>query len=353
MSQTSATVTFTDLVSSSLNNVRATVADNIFKKSAFWAFLMNQGKKDRTASGPKIQRAVEYGTNSTVTPFNGYDLVPIVPQEIITDSLWDWKEVAGNVVISRREERINSGDPQIRSLIQTKIGNLERSFGESLNTQVLNPTSFSTANNGGKGLTPLTQLIPLAANTVGGINGSTSTWWDVKRDKAGSSNNTAQAGTAFLQELRSFYNTCGQNNDGFPNMILAGKELAETYEAVLDTRVRYTDTAMADLGFDNVKLKGATVLWDQITPGTSANGAAYADYGSKVEECAFFLNTDFLYLVVDEGTDMVMTPFVDHQPGGQYAKSASMLFMGELICTNRRAQGVYFGADISAITLTT
>lgn len=354
MSQQTATYTIGDLVASTLINSRQEVVDHIFKKSAYLAKMMIAGKKVTDEGGHKINRSVEYGKNNTFQSFQGYDVVPIVPQETVTDTQWDWKEYAGNWVISRREERINYGSrTKVRDLARQKKSSLERSANEDLNGHLLNPASFVAAGNNGKDLTPLSMLVSLSALTVGGIAESSNSWWANQRKKAGSSNNTAQNGSAFLQELRSFLNTCGQHNDGPPNFGIWGKELAETYESVLDTKVRYGSTEMANLGFSTVMLKNMEIAWDQIVPGTSANGAALVAYdsGSKAEEVGYFLNTDYLYLVCDSGTDFVFTKPVNHEPGGQYATSGSLLFMGEHVCTNRRAQGIYYGADVSAIAL--
>ena len=96
------------------------------------------------------------------------------------------------------------------------------------------------------------------------------------------------------------------------------------------------------------------VAWDQIVPHTAASSTALVAYtAAEGEELAYFLNTDYIYIIVDSGTDFVMTPAVNHEAAGQYASSGSLLFMGEHLCTNRRAQGVMRGIDVSAITLTT
>jgi hypothetical protein len=310
MGATSQTTSFTDVISSTLNNTRRKVADNIFRKSAFWAKMQLAGRKESIAGGPKIQRGVEYAVNSTITSFNGYDVVPVTPQEIMTDCFWSWNEY------------------------------------------VLAPTGTGlTAGNGGKDLTPLTEIITLAASTVGEISGSSNSWWDNQRKKAGSSNATAQTYTQFKTELRSFIKDCSKHNDGKPDLVLTTQAGFDKYEESMEGQIRYGSEEMRSLGFDTVTMAGSELAWDQLCPGTTANGAAYAlSSSTPAEECFFFINTDYLTLVVDSASDMVMTPFVDHQPGGQFAKSASMLFMGELTTTNRRVHGVYYGADVSSIT---
>jgi len=170
-----------------------------------------------------------------------------------------------------------------------------------------------------------------------------------------SSNNTATAGSAHLKQMRNFYNTCGKNGDGFPDLLLGGQEAYELYESILDSKVRYGSTEMANLGFETVMFKGAEFCWDQKVPGSSANSAATVAYdsGSYAEENMFFLNTKYLYFTVDRGADFVTTPAVKHEQGGQYGTSGSMLARLEHMVTNRRSLGFFHGIDVSAVTLTT
>ena len=356
---TTTTYSVGDLVASTLINSRQELVDNIFKKSAYLAKMMLAGRKKTDSGGIKINRSVEYGVNGTVQSFQGYDVVPIVPQETVTDTQWDWKEYAGNWVISRREERLNTGKAKFRDLAGQKKSSLERSFNEQLNTHLLNPASFTTVGNSGKDLTPLTMLVSAAALTVGSVNESAAGngWWANQRLKSITSNQAAGTvdGSKFVNELRSFYNTCGQNNDGFPDFCLWSKDVYETYMAVLDSKVRYGSTEMANLGFQTVMLFGAEVAWDQIVPRWTVNAGAQVAYSDAtgVEGSGFFLNTDYIYLMVDSGTDFVMTTPVSHEPGGQYATSGSLLFMGEHLVTNRRSMGNERGINCPAVKLTT
>jgi len=88
-------------------------------------------------------------------------------------------------------------------------------------------------------------------------------------------------------------------------------------------------------------------MWDEIVPGTTNDGAAYAAFDTADEQCMFFLNSDFISLVVDSQTDMVNRPFMESD--NQTAKSALVLFMAELLCTNRRKQGVFYGLQTTQV----
>lgn len=356
MPQTSQTLTIGDVLASTLPNTRQEIVDNIHRNNVFLSKLMVAKRKRTFQGGVYINRTVEYGRNSTPQSFGGWDLVPIVPQETITDTIWTPKNYAANWCVSWEEERQNAGsETKIRDVATQKKTSMERSFSEDISSDILNPTSFTSVGNGGKDITPLTMLVSRAALTVGSISESTNSWWAPQRKTSASSNNTAKAGSVIKKELRNFYNTCGKFRDGFSDFVLGTQAFYELYESILDNQVRYGSTEMASLGFDTIMLKNAEVAWDQLVPGSSANNAATVAYdsGSYAEENAFFLNTKYLYLMVDSGADFTMTPAVDHLAGGQFGKSGAMVARMELICTNRRAQGFYSGLDESAVTLTT
>lgn len=348
----SQTVSYTTLISSTYDNTKAEVADGVFKKSAFWAKMYLDGNKEFEDGGHQIRRAVEVGTNETVGSYEGLDSVDLTPNDPITDAYERWAEIAGSVSVSAREKAINRGKWAVRNFVETKISNLQRSFGEKMNGFVLNPTGTNfSAGNGGKDPVPLTSICTLAATDVHNLSVTTyPTQWDNQR-KASSATTYA----AFKNELRNFYNTCSKHNEGTPNFILADQLVREAYEASLEGQVRYGSTNMADLGFETVMLGRAEFAWDQIVPGTvdisSASQADWRAYDNvnKVREVAFFLNTDYLKWVSHVDRDMEMSPFADARVNGQTAESALIELMGNLICTNRRVQGLFY--DIHTSTL--
>lgn len=101
--------------------------------------------------------------------------------------------------------------------------------------------------------------------------------------------------------------------------------------------MRYTNTALADMGFDNIKLRGATCVWDELVPSIDTGGVAGA---VGFTGAAFFLNTNFYKLVIDSNTDIITTPFVE--PENQTVKTAKILFMGNAVCSNLRKLGVCY-----------
>ena len=136
------------------------------------------------------------------------------------------------------------------------------------------------------------------------------------------------------------YNFCsrGADNSG-PNIVLADQITYETYENALDDQKRYGDESLVSMGFDNIKLKGATLVWDELVPDLD-NGTTAVTAGT-----AFFLNTKFFKLVIDKQTDFVTTPFIE--PENQTAKTAKILFMGQTVANNLRKLGACYAISQS------
>ena len=106
------------------------------------------------------------------------------------------------------------------------------------------------------------------------------------------------------------------------------------YENALDDKVRYTNTKLADMGFDNIKLRGATAIWDEVVPDIDT-----ADITDPLTSgTVFMLNSNFYKLIVDSETDVVTTPFII--PENQTVQTAKILFMGNTAVSNMRKHGV-------------
>jgi len=347
------------LLSTTLEAYRPKLVDNIFKDSAFLAFLRMSDAIRKQNGGERIACPLMYGSNNTVKTVGGYETIDTTPQEGITTAFYPWAEVAGSISISRKEERQNAGEGRIINLLEAKMKQAEMSMREKLNGDlVLGTVSSSTfvpetSAGGNLGLLPLGYFLrklngtdPTTGGNVGNISGSTNSWW---RHHTGTVNNQTVVGQDFTlnistyaglkMALRRMYNYCSRGSGGSPNLVLLDQVSFETYENALDAQIRYQNTKMADMGFDTIKLRGATCLWDEKVPDIYTGTAAITT------GTAFFLNTAFYELFIDSETDIITTPFIE--PENQTAKTAKVLFMGNVAVSNMRKHGVIMGISQS------
>lgn len=352
------TINYDALLSSTLMAYRPKLVDNVFKSRALLAALRKFDGIDYQDGGERVQMPLMFGENTTVKSYSGYGILDTTPQEGVTSAFYPWTEIGGTITISRREERQNSGEAAILKLLKVKIQQAEMSIQSQVNKQLVQGTVSGTQfvpGNGAKDLYPLGYFLeknnasnPAAGGNVGNISRAVTdsagnTWWLHKTAVADSA--SVDTGNSFALSISTWkgmetgfkrmWDFCSRGADGTgPNVILADQFSAETYESALNEKVRYTDTELADLGFANVKCRGAVVLWDELVPDID-NGTVALTAGT-----AFFLNTRFLKLIIDKQTDFVTTPFIE--PENQTAKTAKVLFMGQLACSNLRKLGVLY-----------
>jgi len=112
--------------------------------------------------------------------------------------------------------------------------------------------------------------------------------------------------------------------DDKPDLIVSSNEYFAFYEREQISMKRYTDSGEAKGGFTSLKYKTADVMYD----GGSGIPAAHM----------YFLNTDYLYLVVHPDADM--TTMEEMKAINQDAVVIPILWMGNMVVSNRRRQGV-------------
>ena len=349
------TIYYDSLLSTTLAAYRKTLVDNIFKDSAFLSYIKMSNAWKSQNGGERIAYPLMYGDNDTIKTVGGYEQLDTTPQDGMTTAFYEWAEVGGTISISRKEERQNSGEGRLIGLLESKIKQAEMTMREKLNGDLLRgavsgATFVPDLSTGGNlGLLPLGYFLrklnatdPTRGGNVGNLAGATYSWWRHQTADIGS--NGSQTGNAFALNvttyaglkaaLRRMYNHCSKGSGGSPDLVVADQVTFETYENALDTSVRYVNTKMADLGFDTIKLRGATVIWDEVVPDIYTGTAAIT------KGTAFFINTNFYNIFYDSETDIITTPFVE--PENQTVKTAKILFMGNAAVSNLRKMGVCY-----------
>jgi len=306
---------FDELLSTTLKNYIPKLTDNIFSARPLFYALTNGQTIRRISGGQAIVVPVIYGTNSTAGSYAGTDTISITAQTGISAAEYDWKQYAATVTISGIEEAKNNGEAQIIDLLEGKIFQTQETVIENMNTMFW----ADGTGNGGNDWNGLHLIVAKPNTSLGGINPGTAgnSWWK--------STETDENGALTQATMANVYNTISVGNDQ-PTIIITTQALYEKYESLLESQIRYTDTDVADGGFQNLLFKGAPVTFD---------GAATAGQ-------MMFLNTKYLQLVAHSDVWFKPTPFV--RPTNQDAVFSQLLCYGNLTCSNRARQGYIFGA---------
>lgn len=309
---------FDEILSTTLKNYIPKLTDNIFSARPLFYALTNGRTIRRISGGAKIVVPVIYGTNSTAGSYSGTDTISTTAQTGISAAEYSWKQYAATVTINGIEEAQNNGEAQIIDLLEGKIFQTQETIIENMNAMFWS----NGAGNGGKDWLGLNALVGTgndSGSAIGGIDATDSdnSWWR--------STLTNQGGVLTVAAMATLYNTVSVGNDQ-PTIIITDQDEYEAYEALLDGQIRYTDTDVADGGFQNLLFKGAPVTFDSHT-----------DLAGKM----FFLNTKYLQLVAHSDVWFKPTPFV--RPTNQDAVFSQLLCYGELTTSNRARQGMLYG----------
>jgi len=300
---------FDALLSTTLQNYRPTLVDNIFTARVLLEHLNSRGRIVMEEGGSQIIEPLVYAVNDTTGSYSGYDSIDLTPQEGISAAQYDWKQMAASIAISGIEEAKNRGSEAIIKLLNAKIMQSEESIKESLNDMLF---ASGTPGNSGKDFNGIGWIID-ASNVVGNIDPATNDWWKSYEDNSAAALTQAQMATA--------YNTASRGND-HPDLVVTTQTLFQAYEALLTPQVRYQDTAKANLGFQNLMFKQTPVVFD-VSCG-SGN--------------MFFINSKYLALTAMNGHWFTTSAFQQGTVAGVDARYALILAFGQLTCSNRARQ---------------
>ena len=305
---------FDQILSTTLKNYIPKLTDNIFSARPLFYALTNGQTIRRISGGAKIVVPIIYGTNSTAASYSGSDTISTTAQTGISAAEYDWKQYAVTITINGIEEAKNNGEAEIIDLLEGKIMQAEETVIENMNTMFW----ADGTGNSSKDWIGLDLIVGKPNTALGGIDPTDSgnSWW--------ASTETNEGGALALVTMANVYNTVSVGNDQ-PTILIGTQAVYESYEALLQPQLRYSDATTADAGFQNLLYKGAPVTFD----GAATTGEL------------MFLNTKYLRLVAHSDVWFKPTPFV--RPTNQDARYAQILSYGNLTCSNRARQGYMFG----------
>jgi hypothetical protein len=298
-----------ELLTTSLVNMIPGIRDNVFKSNPVFKYLYEGkgGGKMRKRGGVALSHGELYGINTTALSYQRYDVLDTTPQDGMTRDQWLWAQYACTVTIDGFSERIaNSGDSKIEDIMEIKKMQAEESLSLKLEQHMFQ------AVPGAKDIQSLATIIA-SSGTVGGINGTTNTWWAANVTTSGS---FAAQGRS---DLTNAWNAVSVlNPPGGPELIVSDQNAFQYYESSLVSQERFTDNRVLDIGAGNLKFKDTAWVW---SPQATA-GVIYLIHPKGLE---FIVNTD---------TDFLVTPFVT--PTNQDARTSKILLACSLTTGDRR-----------------
>ena len=313
---------FTELVSTTFRNHKKETVDNVSKNNALLRQLMNKGNMIEEDGGLTLTYPIEYAENGTYQRYSGYDLLDISASDVISAVEFPWRQIALNVVASGQELRINSGKAKLINLVKTRVKNAMKTFKNNFSVDVYSDGSLPNQINGLQALVSDT-----GTGIVGGINSTNFPFW---KNIVQSAATPLGGGAAIIPSSTTIESLMLPlwmqltRGDDKPDLIVASNDYFQMYETSQVSMKRYTSSEEAQGGFMTLAYKSANVIFDG---------------GSGIPNAhMYFLNTDYIKLVVHK--DANLTELEDARPINQDATVIPILWMGNLVETNRSLQGV-------------
>lgn len=308
---------FTDIVTTTLQGYSGELADNVTNHNGLWRQIKRKGNM-QTATGRTIVQEIEYAQNGTTMWYSGAETLDISASETFTAAEYNYKQLAGNVVITGLEEIQNSGKEAVHNLLKSRVRNLEKSLTNTLATALYADGTGTSSKELG-GLQLLVADVP--TNTVGGISGSTYSWW--KNYVYDFSTNSVTPSATTIQHAMNvtWINTIRGADK--PDIITADSTYYVYYWESLTPNQRFTDDKGAGAGFTNLVFQSnVPVIYDDQCPASHM----------------YFLNTDYLFVRPAKGREF--KPLGEKSSVNQDALVMPVVWAGNMTCSNRARQGV-------------
>lgn len=254
-------VKFDSLLSTTLDNYRKTLTDNIFRSRPLLWWFTEKNSVRKLSGGVTIVEPLIYAEGQAGS-YGEWDAISIVPQEGMSAAQYPWRQLFATIAISGLEEAQNNGEEAIINLLKAKVMQAEETLKSKLNKQLY---SDGTGNSG-KDFLGLKALISAGGTSVGGIDATDAlnTWWrSVVRPWAGGDTPSKAMGNA--------YNAASDGNDVIDGIFM-DQASYEFYESTLTPNVRYQDVKSANAGFTSLMFKQAPTYWDRDCPAQTIYG---------------------------------------------------------------------------------
>ena len=297
----------TAALSMSLADYRKVLIDNVYNAVVVLKLANEAGTKREINGGLSIVENVIREKQNAGGFYLGADVLNNT-QPNTTDIIeFRWQNAYEPILISRDEERQNSGDVhKILDLVATKTQLSDRAMRNRMDQALSTPVS--EANN----LIDLETLVN--TGTLGSKAGATETFWQSTVTTSGQF-----AAQGLTDMATAYYAVSSSAEVESPGYFLTTKAIFQKFEQTRLPLERISNGNMsANAGFTNLTFKGKPLI-----------------YGNHISTGLLFgLNMNYINWNVDTETDFITTPFIS--PSNQTVKVAYILVRGNLTTNNRR-----------------
>ena len=335
-----ATPNLTEIATTTLRNRTGKLADNVTRNNALLRRLSAKGKIRPVDGGRTIIQELEWDNNLTYKRYAGYELLNISPSEVFSAAEFNYAQSAVAISISGLEQLQNSGKEAIINLLESRIGNGERTFRNMLSYDLYSDGTADGSKQIG-GLALLVAADP-TTGTVGGIDRSNASFafWRNIRYRCVTDGGAAMTAANIQRYMNSLWVQLVRGPDR-PDLIIADNTAWRVYLESLQAIQRIQTENTGQVGFQSLKYMDADVVLDGGFQGVSGAPSGYSTGGvaSVSSSTMFFLNTDYIHFRPHKDRNMVpLDP--ERFAVNQDAMVKLLGFAGNMTLSNAFLQGV-------------
>lgn len=283
------------------------LVDNIFDSDPLLKRSKEKGWYKSTDGGTSIFQPLMYAQTTAAGSYAPTALLDTTDNDQFTSAEYQWKFYYANITVSGADEHKNMGDSQVLDFVKNKTMAAEMTLKDKIGDGIYSTGGVATDIGG-------LRLIVDNANTVGGIDQGTYSWWQSQED--------GTTTTLTMSALQTQYNALSINGKT-PTVVVATRANYNRFYALLQPQQRFVDSDTAKAGFQNLMFNGTPFI-----------------VGSKVPAShIFMLNEEFLALYYHPQRDFALDPFI--KSATQDLKTAKVFWMGNLGSSNNRMHGKF------------
>lgn len=143
------------------------LADNIFVGTPELKRAKEKSYQ-KVDGGTDIRLPLEYAEGNFQW-YSGAETLNTSDVEQYTDAVYDWRQCAAPIAISRLDELKNMGDAQVIDFVKAKMKSAQKTMAQNMSEAIFNAGSDPKAPVG-------LRAIVATSNTIGGIAQSTNSW---------------------------------------------------------------------------------------------------------------------------------------------------------------------------------
>lgn len=307
--------TVNQLIATTLANYHNEFADNVSNSNAVTA-LLRQGNRIRTVDGGKSINCPLVYAEETFAWYMGTELLSRAVKETISEADYEPANAVASLTLSGPDLAKNKGKERILNLLEGKMENAQATMNNNITKAIYGDGTVAKSFAGLKAF-----ITNDGTGIVGGIDASTWTFWKNQFQTA-----TRQTGVLQYADLKAAMNALWLKlirGTEHPDLVVVDGETYATYEGGLQEQQRYADASLGALGFETLKYKSASLVFD---------GAATGITGG------YFMNTKYMKFEIYSGRNFEKLDLPDSSVDMD-AVTNHIAFMGALTMSNRSMQG--------------